>query len=74
KEKLSLRKAAKLFKVPRSTVTDRHNGLKTRRDAHEHQQNLTAVQEEILVEWAKSLGRRGVPLSPSALSDYASHI
>lgn len=74
RDKLSLRKCAKLFDVSRSTLTDRFNGIKPRRQAHEHQQNLTAVQEDVLAAWAKSLGRRGVPLTPAAIADYATEI
>jgi hypothetical protein len=74
RQKLSLHAAAKLFHVPCSTLTDRFNGVQTCRQAHEHQQNLTVVQKDILVQWAKSLGRRGVPLSLESLCEYASHI
>lgn len=74
RQKLSLRGAAKLFNVPRSTLTDRFNGKQTRREAHEHQQNLTSAQEDLLVEWAQSMGRRGIPLTPTSLAEYASHI
>lgn len=42
RDKLSLFKAAKLFDVPRSTLTNCSNGVKTHRQAYEHQQNLTA--------------------------------
>lgn len=74
RQKLSLRGAAKLFNVPRSTLTDRFNGRRTRQEAHEHQQNLTAAQEDLLVEWAQSMGRRGIPLTPTSLAEYASNI
>lgn len=74
KPALSLRQAAKAYAVPRSTLTDRYNGVQTRQDTHEKQQNLTRSQEQLLVEWAKVQGRRGVPISPTTLADHASDI
>ena len=72
--KLSLRRAAKDFDVPRSTLTGRYNGTRTRKEAHECEQKLKPTQEEILVEWIKVMGQQGVPLTPCALLDYASDI
>jgi helix-turn-helix, Psq domain/Tc5 transposase DNA-binding domain len=74
KPKLSLRQAAKAYGVPRSTLTDRYNGVGTRQEAHEFQQLLSAAQERILADWAKVQARRGVPISPSSLADHASDI
>jgi hypothetical protein len=68
---LSIRHAATTFGVPRSTLTDRFNGKLTHREAHVDEQNLTVVQEEVLVEWIKVMGQRGLPLTPSAVSDHA---
>jgi hypothetical protein len=74
--KLSLRKAAgpEGFQVPRSTLTNRFNGIRTRKEAHAHQQNLAPAQEGVLVEWIKVMGRRGVPFTQRALQDFASDI
>ncbi|KAF9038785.1 hypothetical protein BDZ89DRAFT_910838, partial [Hymenopellis radicata] len=66
--------AAKDFNVPRQTLTDRLNGKQTRQEAHAHQLQLPDGQEDILVEWAKEMGRRGVPITRQVLSDYASEI
>ena len=57
---LSLRQAAKDFHVPRTTLTDRFNGVQTQKEAHKHQLNMTAAQEEVLADWAKVMGRRGL--------------
>jgi hypothetical protein len=72
--KLSLRQAAKDYDVPRSTLTGRFNGMLTRKEAHEREQKLQPAQEEVLVEWIKVMGQRGVPLTPQALLDYTSDI
>jgi hypothetical protein len=74
KQRLSNRKAADIYQVPRSTLGDRMNGLRTRTEAHIDQQNLSPAEEEVLVKWAKVLGRRGVPLTHSTLATYASEI
>jgi hypothetical protein len=71
---LSIREASRRFNVPHSTLTDRYNGKLTRKDAHEHEQRLSAAQEEVLVEWVKTVGRRGMPLTTSTLRDFASNI
>jgi hypothetical protein len=72
--KLSVRRAASTFNVPHSTLQDRYNGRKTRHEGHAHEQNLTPAQEEVVVEWVKAMGRRGVPLTQATLRDYASDI
>jgi hypothetical protein len=71
---LSIRKAAGIYQISRSTLSNRMNGIQTHAVAHEKQQTLSAAEEEILVEWAKVQGRRGVPLTYSTLSLYASEI
>ena len=55
--KLSVRQAASTFKVPRSTLRDCCNGWKTRHEGHVHEQNLTPLQEVVVVEWVKVMGR-----------------
>lgn len=71
---LSIRKAALTYKVSLSKLTARWNGRRTRTEAHVHQQLLTPPQELVLKEWIKSLGLRGVPLSPSTVAEYAAVI
>lgn len=70
--KYSLRTAAKDFGVPRSTLTGRWHGAKPKKDAHDHQKHFTPEQEDILVDWIRTLGRRGVPMTLSSLRDFAS--
>lgn len=67
----SLREAARTFDVPKTTLTERFNGRQTRARAHEHQQRLSPGAEAALVEWIIEMGRRGVPLHPTAVAQHA---
>jgi len=73
-QRLSIRKAADAYAVPRTTLRSRMNGLRTRAEAHVEQQNLSPAEEEILVKWAKVQGRRGIPMTYFTLTKYASEI
>jgi hypothetical protein len=67
---LSVHKAASIYDVPHSTLGDRIKGLPT----HADQWALSVAEEEVVVEWAKVLGRWGVPMTYSTLTKYASEI
>jgi hypothetical protein len=69
-----IRSAARDFNVPRSTLANRLNGVQTWKEAHEHERRLTISQEEIVVEWVKVMGRRGLPVTGEVLTDYARDI
>jgi hypothetical protein len=71
---LSIRNTATLYQVPRSTLTDRWNGTPTRKEGHAHELLLTPAQEEVLVDWVKVMGRRGIPLTATAITDYVADI
>lgn len=71
---LSLREAAKVYSVSKSTLTARFHGRKTRQEAHEQERNLTYAAESALVEWIQEMGRRGIPLHASAVAEHASNI
>ncbi|PSS32144.1 hypothetical protein PHLCEN_2v2100 [Hermanssonia centrifuga] len=70
----SLRAAATDYDIPRSTLTTRYNGTKSRKEAHRHEQKLAEEAEEVLVTWIKVMGHRGVPFTPAMVTEYASHI
>lgn len=71
---LSLREAARTYDVPYGRLTARFNGRKTRKEAHEHERNLTPAAESVLIDWIKEKDRRGIPLHPSAVAQHASMI
>ncbi|KAJ7746192.1 hypothetical protein DFH07DRAFT_776490 [Mycena maculata] len=71
---LSSRKAAGLYRLPRSTLDTHLKGVKSRREAHEHQRVLGPAQEGVLVEWVKIMGRWGLPLSLETIGNYAADI
>ena len=71
---LSLREAAKCFEVSKTKLTAQFNGRKTKREAHKHERILSFGEENVLVEWIKEMGRRGVPLHASAVALHASAI
>jgi helix-turn-helix, Psq domain len=73
KSLLSVRKAASIYDVSRSTLGDCIKGLPTHAEVHADQQALS-VAEEVVVEWAKVLGCQGVPMTYSTLTKYASEI
>ena len=50
---LSARKAAVLYRLPRTTLDARLLGVKSRQEAHEHEWVLGSAQEAVLVEWVK---------------------
>lgn len=71
---LSISHAAAQFGVSRFIIARRLKGISDRRTAHQHQQNLSPSQETVLVEWAKSLGRRSIPLTRFTLREKAEMI
>jgi hypothetical protein len=71
---LSFRQAAKDYDVKRSTLSDRFRGVKNRKDAHADERKLSPAHEKAVVDWAKEMGRRGLPLQIPTLAAYAKAI
>ena len=53
------RELAIIYDVPRSTLSDRARGGKTRRQAHEDYHALTPGMEKVLEKWVDTWGERG---------------
>ena len=51
--RLSIRKAALIYGVPRTTLGDRLQGKTTRQESHEHQQKQSSEAEGVLIVWLK---------------------
>ena len=71
---LPLRKAAHLFKVSKTKLTQWFNGRKTKKEAHEHERVLSFVEEAAPAEWVSEMGHHGIPLHASAVALHASVI
>jgi len=71
---LSIWKTATQYEIPQSTLTDWWNGTPTRKEGHAHKLLLTAAQEDVLVEWVKVMGRQGIPLNATSITDYVADI
>lgn len=61
-ERISVTEAAKVYGVPKSTLSGRINGRKCHKEAHINQQILTPLQEKVLVLLCQSRGWRGEPI------------
>lgn len=57
--KLSVRAAAKIYDVPRSTLQTRRDGVKSRRDISVNSKKLTDLEEKVLLERIVDLDTRG---------------
>ncbi|CAK37462.1 uncharacterized protein An01g15080 [Aspergillus niger] len=67
----SIREVARVFQVPRSTLQDRLNGLKFRKDTRANSHKLTSIEEESLEKWIISLDQRGAPPKHSQVREMA---
>ena len=66
---VNVKKTAAHYGVPESTLCDRFSGAhKPPSAAHEHQQVLSAQQEQVLVEWIKHLDAAGNPISKRTIA------
>ena len=61
----SVKAAAELYRIPRTTLRDRLNGAQHRPEARANGLILTAAEEESLVRWILSLDQRGASPRPS---------
>lgn len=59
----NLTDTARKFGVSRSGLGDRLNGVKTRNEAREAQQKLKPHEEQVLLEWIRHWGARGIPMT-----------
>lgn len=65
----SVRKAAQLYDVPRSTLQTRLNRTKQRSTANRTKRKLTETEEKTLLRWILVMNKRGVSLRPSTVQD-----
>jgi hypothetical protein len=64
-------RAAKIYKVPRTTLRDRLKGTQQRSQTRANSHKLTEFEEDSLVKWILDLDKRGLPPRPSLVRDMA---
>lgn len=74
KEFKSIRKAAKHFELPKSTLIDRMAGKKSRSETHEMAQILSNAEENTLKRWITRLTITGFPATPMLIKEMANEI
>jgi hypothetical protein len=70
----SERRAAAVYKVPRSTIQDRRAGRRPRRDCEPNSKRLTKLEEEVIVQRILDESLRGVPPSKAHVRDMADRL
>jgi hypothetical protein len=70
----SIRQAATQYNVPYSTLRERMNGTRSKRDSSVGTQRLTPSEEKVLVQKVLELDHRGIPVRLDKLRDFASSI
>jgi hypothetical protein len=67
----SIRAAAKLYEIPRSTLQTRASGVVSIVERRNPRHKLTQLEEDSLVEWIISMDTRGAAPRPSTVRDIA---
>jgi hypothetical protein len=67
----TVREAARVFHVPRTTLRDRRAGRPARRDCQPNSKKLTLVEEEVIISYIIDLDRRGFAPTYAAVRDMA---
>ena len=67
----SARHAARLYKVPKTSLTDRLRGRATRVELRANNHKLTKTEEQALIQWILSMDERGYPLRICAICNVA---
>ena len=70
----SQRAAAKVYGIPRSTLQGRLKGATNSALSHQHQQRLTPLQEDFLVQWILEEDARGYPPPHARTREMANRI
>lgn len=73
-KKISLRKAAILYNVPKSSISYRMNGRAPRRECQPNSQKIMAIEEEVISQYILDLDTRGFPPNLGDVEDMANLI
>ncbi|APA07651.1 hypothetical protein sscle_03g024210 [Sclerotinia sclerotiorum 1980 UF-70] len=71
---LTVGKAAKIYKVPRTTLRDRMGGRIHRLETRANNLNLTEKEEEVLIQYIIDMDERGFAPKLSGVEDMANYI
>jgi hypothetical protein len=70
----SVRRAAAVYRVPRSTLQDRRAGTRPRRDCEPNTKRLTKLEEEAIVQRIIEEGLRSILPSKAHVRDIANRL
>jgi hypothetical protein len=70
----SIREAARIFQVPRSTLGTRYHGVQMKAEKRANGLKLSANEEETLIKWILDLAKRGLPPRPSLVRQMANYL
>jgi hypothetical protein len=70
----SLRRAEKVYKVPKTTIRRRRDGKPSRRDCEPNSKSLTKLEEEVIIQRILEENLRGVPPSKLHVRDMADRL
>jgi transposase-like protein len=68
---LSIRAAAKIYNVDRTSLSQRHVGRLSRRDIQANSRKLTDLEESVIVQHIVDLDSKGCPPRLSSVGDMA---
>jgi hypothetical protein len=71
---LSVKRAAAIYNVPRTTVRRRRAGQRSRRECEPNSKRLTKLEEEAIVERILEENLRGIPPSKAHVQDMANRL
>ena len=71
---LSQRRAAKIYRVPQSTISDRLAGASPRHDCAPNSTKLTSTEELVIVQHILKLDERGYPPRLTNVEDMANSL
>jgi hypothetical protein len=70
----SVKRAAEIYNVPRTTIQDRRAGRRARRDCELNSKRLTKLEEEVILQSILEASLRGVPLTKALVRDMANRL
>jgi hypothetical protein len=71
---LSVKRAASIYSVARSTLISRRAGVKSRRDIQPKSRKLSNSEESVIVQYILHLDSKGFPPRLSGVEDMANHL